>query len=117
MSSESTKLDEVFCWVHAWVNQNATSRALLIEDQIKRGQLSGRLTPDIARGVLTRYGGRLLWVPAPAVQGSPRYFLGWPSRQSAIIQAWASHLTPASSVQKASEDTARASNERDLHHK
>ncbi|KAJ6579013.1 hypothetical protein B0H10DRAFT_2198810 [Mycena sp. CBHHK59/15] len=63
---------EVFCWVHAWVKQNATSRALLIEDQIKRGQLSGRLTPDIARGVLTRYGGRLLWIKLDDVPKGPQ---------------------------------------------
>ncbi|KAJ7924477.1 P-loop containing nucleoside triphosphate hydrolase protein [Mycena leptocephala] len=57
---------EVYYWVLAWVKKNTTSRAILIEDQIKKGQLSGRLTPDIARGVLTRYDGRLLWIKLDA---------------------------------------------------
>ncbi|KAJ7852199.1 hypothetical protein B0H14DRAFT_3450913 [Mycena olivaceomarginata] len=52
----------VYYWILAWVKKNTTSSAIRIEDQIKKGQLFGRLTPNIAHGILTRYGGRLLWI-------------------------------------------------------
>ncbi|KAJ7882178.1 hypothetical protein B0H14DRAFT_1482798 [Mycena olivaceomarginata] len=43
---------EVYYWILAWVKKNTTSSAIRIEDQIKKGQLFGRLTPNIGEQII-----------------------------------------------------------------